>query len=218
MAHQGGRRSYYAPNAIFLITLNYLKLAMDFPQMQVQFGFTDTYMAMIVNETADICSPNFEKLEVCWISTEENIQNISLFRFFTNCFAAVDGSVQRIPRPKYDQASYYSGKHDFHCVKMQVYVGPQVVAMDMKESYKGLVHDFTIFQNTNTKNKILQKAQKSYNEQVAYDRITVERWLGRHKTLWGIMFAPFPLKLSRYYKILMYKLSSFQIPAHFITY
>lgn len=34
---------------------------MDFPQMQVQFGFTDTYMAMIVNETADICSPNFEK-------------------------------------------------------------------------------------------------------------------------------------------------------------
>lgn len=54
IAHKGGRRSYYAPNAIFLITLNYLKSAMDFPQMQVQFGFTDTYMAMIVNETTDI--------------------------------------------------------------------------------------------------------------------------------------------------------------------
>ena len=113
--------------------------------MQVQFGFTDTYMAMIVNETVDTCSPIIEKWGIRWISMDENIQNNNLFRFFPNCIAAVDGSVQHIPRPKYDQASYYSGKYGFHCLKMQVAVGPQGLAVDIKGPYKGSVHDFTIF-------------------------------------------------------------------------
>ena len=38
---------------------------------------------------------------------------------------------------------------------MQVAVGPQGFSVDVKGPYKGSVHDFTIFQLTNTKDKIL---------------------------------------------------------------
>ena len=81
----------------------------------------------------------------------ENIQENKLFRFFPQCIAAVDGSVQRIPRPSINQRSYYSGKYGFHCVKMQVAVGPQCLAVDKKGPYIESVHDFTILQETNTK-------------------------------------------------------------------
>lgn len=190
-----------------------------------------------------------------------------LFRYFPNCIAAVDGSVQRIPRPGVDQQSFYSGKYGFHCLKMQVAVGPQGLAVDIKGPYKGAVHDFTIFQRTDTKNKILNERnnyilkhpntqlapisalfdkgyqgvenivnqsvtpikkprnhnyndqQLQFNEQVAFDRIIVERWFGRLKLLWGIMFVPFPLKTERYksYYSICAALTNFHIKNHPLT-
>lgn len=125
--------------------------------MQTQFGFTDTYLSMIVNKTIIICSEILENWAIRWIKMDENIEQNKVFRYFPNCIVAVDGSVQRIPRPIVDQQSFYSGKYGFHCVKMQVSVGPQVLAVDVKGPYKGSIHDFTIFQNTDTKNKILKE-------------------------------------------------------------
>ena len=153
--HKGGRPGYYSPATIFLITLAFLKSAMDFPSLQVQFGFTSTYLETLICNTVDLCSPILENWGIRWIPMIENIQKNKLFRFHPQCIAAVDGSVERIPRPSHEQRSYYSGKYGFHCLKMQVAVGPQGFSVDVKGPYKGSVHDFTIFQLTNTKDKIL---------------------------------------------------------------
>lgn len=117
---------------------------MDFPSLQAQFVFISTYMKILIYNTVELCAPILEKWGIRWISMIENIQHNKLFRFFPQCIAAVDGSVQRIPRPSINQRSYYSGKYGFHCVKMQVAVGPQ-------GPYIESVHDFTILQETNTK-------------------------------------------------------------------
>lgn len=89
-------------------------------------------------------------------NVQKRTQN-SLLKFFPKCIAVVDGSVQRIPRPKYDQESYYIGKYGFLYVKMQVAVGLQGLTIDTKGQYQGSVNDFTILQNTNSKKKILWK-------------------------------------------------------------
>lgn len=267
-AHTGGRNGYYTPATIFLITLIYLKNAMTFNSMQSQFGFTSTYMEMLIDQTVTICSRILADWGIRWIPMSENIQKRTLFRYFPQCIVAVDGSVQRIPRPKVNQESFYSGKHHFHCLKMQVAVGPQGLAVDIKGPFKGRVHDFTIFQQTDTKNKIINErnnyvlynnpqnnlgpvsalfdkgyigvenilpqsvlpikkprnqnftpAQLNYNQKVSFDRIIVERWFGRLKTLWGIMFVPFPLKHEKYIKYYMMcaALTNFHIYQHPLT-
>lgn len=154
IAHQGGRNSYYSPKTVFLITLCFLKTAMNFTQLQVNFGFTSIYIGMLIDKTVSICCPILSQKAIKWISMIQNIQKHALFRFFPNCLVAVDASVQRIPRPKIDQASYFSGKHGFHCLKMQVAVGPQGLAVDINGPFKGAVHDFNVLQQTQTLNKI----------------------------------------------------------------
>lgn len=267
IAHEGGRRGYYSAETIFLITLCHLKTAMNFPALEIQFGFTSHYMDMLISSTIRICAPILEKWMIRWIPMSENVRDNSLFRFFPQCIVAVDGSVQKIPRPSIDQNSFYSGKYKCHCLKMQVAVGPKGLAVDIKGPYKGAVHDFTIFQQTDTKTKISQERnrfilsnpqsrlppvsalfdkgymgvnniiresvipikkprnrnyseeQLDYNHRVSFDRILVERWFGRHKTLWGMMFIPFPLKHSKYYQYysICAALTNYHITHHPLT-
>lgn len=68
------------------------------------------------------------------------IQKNKVFRFY-------------IHSQQLTNTNYYSGKYEFHCVKMQVAVGPQGVAVDIKGPYIGSVHDFIFLQQTNTKKK-----------------------------------------------------------------
>lgn len=105
---------------ILLITLCYLKSAMYFTQMQIQFGFTDTFMSVLINDTVDICSPISERNAIFWINMEKNINNNDIFRFFPNCIVAVDGSIQRIPRTSVNKSQYYSGKYGFQCPKVKL--------------------------------------------------------------------------------------------------
>lgn len=83
--HRGGRRGYYSPMTIFLITLSYLKSAMDFPQLQIQFGFTDTYMSILINVTVNVCAPILLNWAVRWIPMEENVQKYA-FQIFPKLY------------------------------------------------------------------------------------------------------------------------------------
>ena len=44
----------------------------------------------------------------------------------------------------------------------------------------------------------LPQYQLEYNTNVGHDRVIVERWFGRHKCLWKIMFIRFNLKTTNY--------------------
>ena len=127
IAHEGGRRGYYSAETIFLITLCHLKTGMNFPTLEIQFGFTSHYTDMIISSTIRICAPILENWMIRWIPMSENVRDNC-----PQCIAAVDGTVQRIPRPSINQSSYYSGKYKCHCLKMQVAVGPKVLAVDIK--------------------------------------------------------------------------------------
>lgn len=96
---------------------------MNSPQPKKQFDFTDNYMQITITSTIELCSQTLEG----WGK---------LFRFFSTMYC-----VQRIPRLKKNQISYYSGKYRFHCLKMKAAFGPHCFAVDFKEPYKGVVHD-----------------------------------------------------------------------------
>ena len=44
----------------------------------------------------------------------------------------------------------------------------------------------------------LTQYQMDYNAKVGQDRVLVERWFGRHKSLWKIMFIRFNLRITNY--------------------
>ena len=47
----------------------------------------------------------------------------------------------------------------------------------------------------------LDARQDHFNQLVSHDRIIVERWFGRHKTLWGVMSGVFPLHGTEEYPV-----------------
>ena len=244
-AHSGGRRSRLSPLTIFFITLVYLKSAMPLTTLGFHMGLSLPYISTLITETVSICSPILAKTFIKWIHIDEYVRNRCCFQNFPQCVCAVDGSVQRIPRPTVNQAEFYSGKHHHHCVKMQVAVGPIGLAVDVSGPYPGSVHDYKIFRDlSSTRYKIdaekerrqrmfpgqptvsalfdkgyigvnnilaepklpyrkpprrdLTPQEIDYNNKIGHDRIIVERWFGRLKAVWKIMYIVFPLKLDKY--------------------
>ena len=47
----------------------------------------------------------------------------------------------------------------------------------------------------------LTQHQLDYNAKVGHDRVIIERWFGRHKSLWKIMFIRFNMKIINYGEI-----------------
>lgn len=109
---------------------------MNSPQPKKQFDFTDNYMQITITSTIELCSQTLEGWGIRWIIKSEDTRNRKPFRFFSTMYC-----VQRIPRLKKNQISYYSGKYRFHCLKMQAAFGPHCFAVDFKEPCKGVVHD-----------------------------------------------------------------------------
>lgn len=61
--------------------------------------------------------------------------------------------------------------------------------------------------------------ENEHNNKVAHDRIIVERWFGRLKRIWKIMFECFPLKIAKYnnYYRLCAALTNFHVLCHPLT-
>ena len=265
-AHSGGRHSKLTPKSILLITLTFLKSAMPLNNMSVQFGYSVPYLSKLITGTVFLCSQPLAIYFIRWIPMEQYVANHCLFTNFPQCICAVDGSVQEIPRPQENQAAYYSGKHHFHCLKMQVAVGPIGLAVDISGPHPGSLHDFKIFKDlSNTRYRIDAEKQRhqitnpgdptvsalfdkgyigvnnviaepklpyrksvgrnltpqeiDYNNRIGQDRIIVERWFGRLKRIWRIMFECFPLKIEKYGEFYMMcaALTNYHIQHHSLT-
>lgn len=75
---------------------------------------------------------------------EEVIYEIPELREFI-----VDGTEQRIRRPKYNQEDYYSGKKKYHSIKHQITINPRNKRItSISSSYKGKNHDYDIFKKS----------------------------------------------------------------------
>lgn len=264
-AHTGGRHSKFSPETQFLITLMYLKSAMPLHDLAFELQISVSYLSTLIWETIKICAPILERWAIRWISYEEDVATRHLFQNFPNCVCAVDASVQEIPKPRHNQKLFYSGKHHYHCLKMQVAVAPSGLAINVHGPYPGSVHDFKIFQETDTRNLINAERQNyqvqnpgqpgvsalfdkgyiganriivdpvmpikkpyhreyteqeiDHNNRVAHDRIIVERWFGRMKRIWKIMFECFPLKTAKYnyYYRMCAALTNFHVLRHPLT-
>ena len=67
---------------------------------------------------------------------------------FPECGYIVDATVQEINKPSlsFDVAKeYYSGKHSLYCLKSQVIVNVQGLAVFIASSIKGSIHDKLVF-------------------------------------------------------------------------
>ena len=264
--HSGGRHSRISLKSMFLITLVYLKSAMPLANMKIQFGLSMSYLSDLISETVSLCAPIIGPFFIRWIPMEQYITNNTCFRNFPQCICAVDASVQEIPRPRVDQKNFYSGKHHFHCLKMQVAVGPTGMAVDINGPFPGSVHDYKIFRDlTFTRYKIntekdriqrinpgfptisalfdkgyygvhniiaeaklpirkpvgrdLSQQDIDFNNRISQDRIIVERWFGRLKRIWRIMFECLPIKTEKYnaFYLMCAALTNYHIQLHPLT-
>lgn len=170
--HEGGRISQFSTATQFLITLSYLKSAMLFHDLTENFGVSVSYLSSLISEKVRICAPILERWAIRWISYQEDVAKHTLFSYFPNCVCAVDASVQEIPRPRSDQKKYYSGKHRYHCLKMQVAVAPNGLAISVNGPYPGSYHDFKIFQNSDTRYQINYENQIYQNQHLGEPNVS----------------------------------------------
>ncbi|KAH7822590.1 putative DDE superfamily endonuclease [Monocercomonoides exilis] len=114
---------------------------------------------------------------------------------------------------------FYSGKHHYYCVKVEVGVNPRMgTASTISEVYTGSTHDYSVFKEHYPKfqdkmegSKIL--ADSAYvgarpelgaviskpvgTKEISSKRVIVERFFGRLKTLFSVFRHPWPFDVEK---------------------
>lgn len=108
-------------------------------RLQDPTPMSNLYFGLLIDKIISIYCPILCQKAIKQISMIQNIQKHNLFFFPQILQWASNVSVQKILRPKTDQDGCFSGKHGFHCLKMQVTVGPQGLAVDIRGPFEGIV-------------------------------------------------------------------------------
>ena len=86
--------------------------------------------------------------------------------------------------------------------RARLYPGSPPLGVLFDKGYTGVVSLFAsaVLPFRKPPGRELNEGEVEYNRRVGSDRIVVERWFGRHKTLWGVMSAVFPLRTMKGYE------------------
>lgn len=139
-----GRRSPLSPRDIFSLILYYLRRYPRYEEAAALFSLR-------VSTIQNIIKNNIEKihdvLKKCLIN-DLALHQLPVSQDFPECGYVVDATVQTIDRPclSYEKAAgYFSGKHSKYCLKSQVIVTRNGLAVHIVSGKKGAKHDKLVF-------------------------------------------------------------------------
>lgn len=144
MTSKKGRKQKISPKDILLILLNYIR---RYPRIEEQCAIFSLKPSTLENIIAKYIPLMAKALKQDLIDAVAN-QAPTYHQNFPECGYIVDATVQEINKPSlsFDVAKeYYSGKHDLYCLKSQLIVNVQGLAVFIASSIKGSIHDKLVF-------------------------------------------------------------------------
>lgn len=205
--HQkGGRPSKFEPREKVIIFLLYIKNYNAMEDYAIQFDVSKSVICEIIHDILNILLSNknftlFGKKHTKYDSSEDRLLDVTEIR---------------IERPKYNQKDKYSGKKHYHTMKIQIIKGKTTGFIYEIQIGLGKEHDFHLFKRTfegspnnityiadlgyigidkvtngktphkKSKKHPLTEEEKSYNKELAKERIYIEHtnsWIKRFKIL-----------------------------------
>lgn len=139
-----GRKQKISPKDILLILLNYIR---RYPRIEEQCAIFSLKPSTLENILSKYIPLMAQALKQDFIDAIAN-QAPTYHQNFPECGYVVDATVQEINKPalSFDIAKeYYSGKHSLYCLKSQVIVNVQGLAVFIASSIKGSIHDKLVF-------------------------------------------------------------------------
>lgn len=168
LAPRSHKDAMLTPKTKLLLTLCWCKHAETFKYIAENYNITYTYGHDVILSTIQCTASRLVEKYIKWISVNERITDYHLqLRDWPLLLGSLDATVQEINNPHLDNDPYYSGKHKFHCEKVQAFVSPTGLLIHFSKSFPGKVHDFKVFKNSGLLNLILAEnanCQKIFNE------------------------------------------------------
>jgi hypothetical protein len=142
--HGMGRRGMDSKSKLFVL-LAWLTSGLTYLRLGLELGIAKTIVSEVVHTTANAIKEAIIAAFLPRHNTDPQANCDLAFPDFPDAYAAVDASVVAIWKPLVDQKLYYSGKHKFHCVKVQALVRPNGLCVHISDVFKGSIHDKRLF-------------------------------------------------------------------------
>ncbi|KZZ91610.1 hypothetical protein AAP_03316 [Ascosphaera apis ARSEF 7405] len=129
---------------IFLARLSYSTRLQDLPYY---FGVSQFYITGVFNDVLN----HFGSLFKEFLRWDHSRLTFSTMRRYADAIGEgcvwgfIDGTTQKIARPKVDQRSYYSGHKRYHCYKYQAVVTPDGLVSSLAGPMEGIRGDWALF-------------------------------------------------------------------------
>lgn len=147
--------SLLTPKTKFLLALVWCKHNEVWRMQAKNFGINYSYARQTVYQIFARTHSVLEKKYIKWISVVERATTYQMpIPDWPTLLGSIDATVQRISRPSNRQSAFYSGKHKFHCLKIQAIVSPTGQLMHFTDCVEGSKHDFALFKESGLKELI----------------------------------------------------------------
>lgn len=172
LAPRSHRDAMLSPKTKLLLTLCWCKHAETFKFLAENYNITFTYAHDVIISTIQSTVNRLADKYIKWISVNERISEHQLrLKDWPLLLGSLDATVQEINNPHLDNDPYYSGKHKFHCEKVQAFVSPTGLLIHFSRSFPGRVHDFQVFKSSGLRDLIL--AENSNCQRIFHEDCTV---------------------------------------------
>ena len=132
------------PKTKLLLVLIFLKHSAIFKKLANDFGISYSYCQNIIWNTIRLLFDVIFQKYVKWVSLVDLFTNGHRLETFPFCIGSIDATVQDICVSRERERKYYSGKHKKYCIKSQVVVNPEGLAIHIDTGYPGSVNDIEI--------------------------------------------------------------------------
>lgn len=138
-----GKKFKLLPIDMLFVTLSWMQCGMRYREMCHIFNMRCPMLQRVIHFTVTtITIPLVQKFVP---KSPVNHQPTKQFANFPQCIGAVDVALIATVRPKYNQKSFYSVKHQSHGIKLQACVAPDGICIDFRLGWPGSVHDKRCF-------------------------------------------------------------------------
>lgn len=167
------RKTSTAPKDALFVALVVLKHYDTSHRHGIDFNMTSTMLEQLCHRVYHMVGPVLFAAHVVNVKMADQAENGHGFQNYQSVLYATDVKFQLNQRPsgRFDKArQYFSGKHNLYGLKIECFIAPLGVAVDVSAHYVGSVSDLTIFlERVSVHKAMLRKTQSEIAETVERD-------------------------------------------------